>query len=153
MFLIYKHTNLENGMIYIGHTKRDAVVRWQDGHGYKSSSRFFSAIIEYGWKHFSHEIIEDNIKTKAEALQKERYWIQYYDSINPSKGYNTTLGNGNQKRVKCLETQEIFNSITEAAKWCKQKDASTISGYLHGKGFSAGRHPITNEKLHWELVD
>lgn len=52
MFLIYKHTNLENGMVYIGLTEQSVERRWRNGRGYKDNPYFFSAIVEYGWKHF-----------------------------------------------------------------------------------------------------
>ena len=59
----------------------------------------------------------------------------------------------NSKRIKCLETEEIFNSIKEAAEWCGLKSASGISDYLNGKKKSAGKHPLTKEKLHWILIN
>lgn len=54
--------------------------------------------------------------------------------------------------VKCLETQKIYTSITEAAKDMKIPNTSNISGCCQGKRKSAGKHPITGEKLHWEYV-
>lgn len=180
MFLIYKHTNLENGLVYIGYTERDASARWNEGRGYRTCPRFFSAILEYGWKHFLHEIIEDNIQSKEEALERERFWIEYYDATNPNKGYNMKNKNATvpmeaskkdrkkyefqseetkrrvqdaaRKKVKCLETEQVFDSITEACRWAGLKSVSTLSGHLHGKALSAGRHPETRQKLHWELV-
>lgn len=175
MYKIYKHTNLENGKIYIGQTEQEVEQRWQKGRGYKKSTRFFNAILEYGWKHFSHEIIEDGIKEKEKALEREQYWIHYYDSANPEKGYNMyskdstikkprkpyTYKNEETKRihasngckkVQCIETNQIFNSLSDAAKWCGLKGPSNISVYLRGKSKSAGRHPITNEKLHWKFI-
>lgn len=99
-WLIYKHTNLINGKIYIGQTKQTANNRWANGLGYNpySNSRncvFWNAIQKYGWNSFKHEIIEDNIQTKEEADKRETYWIKYFNSYigfsNPN-GYNMTLG-------------------------------------------------------------
>ena len=54
------------------------------------------------------------------------------------------------KKVICVETQEIFGCIKDAAKWCRLSSHSSISRYLNGGSKSAGRHPETHEKLHWE---
>lgn len=55
--------------------------------------------------------------------------------------------------VRCLETQQIFSSRKEAAQWCGLKSSSGISDCLSGAKKSAGKHPITKEKLHWESIN
>lgn len=60
--------------------------------------------------------------------------------------------NPSAKKVKCLETDEIFDTVKEAANWCNIGH-SDIAAYIRGKQKSAGKHPITNEKLHWEYVE
>ena len=99
-WLIYKHTNLVNGKIYIGQTKQTANNRWANGLGYNPYNNlqncvFWNAIQKYGWDNFKHEIIEDNIQTKEEADKREKYWIKHFNSyigFNNSNGYNMTLG-------------------------------------------------------------
>lgn len=59
----------------------------------------------------------------------------------------------NSVKVQCIETGQIFNSRKEAAEWCGLKSASGISEYLAGKKKSAGKHPITGEKLHWKSLN
>lgn len=59
-----------------------------------------------------------------------------------------TLGKVICKKVRCIETGEVFDSITLAAEWAGV--TSGISIYLAGKQDSAGKHPETGEKLHWE---
>lgn len=57
------------------------------------------------------------------------------------------------KLVRCIETGQIFSSTREAANWCGLKSCSPIKDYLAGRGCrSAGKHPETNEKLHWEYI-
>lgn len=57
------------------------------------------------------------------------------------------------KLVRCIETGQIFSSTREAANWCGLKSCSPIKDYLAGRGYkSAGKHPETNKKLHWEYV-
>lgn len=54
----------------------------------------------------------------------------------------------NQKKVICLETLQVFDNIIKASEWCGVARTS-ISNYLNGYSKSAGKHPITNQKLHW----
>ena len=57
------------------------------------------------------------------------------------------------KRVQCIETQQIFNSRVDAAKWCGLKSSSSITQNINGSKKSAGKHPDTGEKLHWISID
>lgn len=57
------------------------------------------------------------------------------------------------KKVKCIETGEVFKSIKEANIWSGLKSDSSkitesIKRYENRK--YAGKHPITGEKLRWE---
>lgn len=55
------------------------------------------------------------------------------------------------KKVKCLNTGEVFTNIKKASEWAIQ--ACKISECCKGKRNYAGKHPITGEKLRWEYVD
>ena len=164
MWVIYKHTNLINGKIYIGQTCQKPEDRWDYGCGYKRHNlHFYNAIKKYGWKEgFSHEIIEQNIPTLEEANEKEKYWIAYYNCKEPN-GYNLTDGgNGssghpiseeaklkisiaNGKPVRCLETGEVFHSAAEAARQLN-------IGRSHITQVCRGERSFANN-LHWEFVD
>lgn len=58
------------------------------------------------------------------------------------------------KKVYCITTGEIFNSMKSA---CEKYhiDPSSLSGHCKGRKSKngCGRHPITNELLKWEYVD
>lgn len=61
-------------------------------------------------------------------------------------------------KVKCINTQEIFLTLNAASKWCNLKSSSSITDSIKktqktGKKKSAGKHPITKEKLYWEYVE
>ena len=164
MWIIYKHTNLINGKIYIGQTCQNPEKRWDYGCGYKKHNlHFYNAIKKYGWKTgFSHEIIEKDILTVEEANEKEKYWIAFYNCKEPN-GYNQNDGGGNNigykvldatklkigkangKPVRCLETNEIFYSTAEAGRQLNIK-SSHIADVCNQK------RTITNN-LHWEYVD
>lgn len=77
-WLVYVHWIELNGVIkrYIGITHhQNPEKRWQKGNGYKShgkytksgksrkpnDSRFYNAILKYGWDNFTHEILFKNL--------------------------------------------------------------------------------------------
>lgn len=84
MIGIYKITNLINGFSYIGqsvHIER----RWQEHLRPSANSLIAKAIKVYGKENFNFEIIEEC--SQEELNYKERYWIQYYNTVTPN-GYN-----------------------------------------------------------------
>lgn len=104
-FIVYKHTNLQNGKIYIGITKYgdNPNKRWRNGYGYNKNDKFFSDIVQYGWNNFNHEILAKNLSEK-EALQIEKNLIKYYNCIE--NGYNISPGGnemGEESRKKISE--------------------------------------------------
>ena len=62
---------------------------------------------------------------------------------------------GQAKKVICIETGEIFNSCSEAAEsmGLSKNTRSHISRVCRGLEKSAGKHPITKEKLHWKYFE
>lgn len=88
-FIVYKHTNTNNGKAYIGITSMGLKKRWNNGHGYDLQPKFKHAIQKHGAKSFEHEILADNL-TKEEACALEKMFIEQYDTIN--NGYNVSIG-------------------------------------------------------------
>lgn len=62
------------------------------------------------------------------------------------------MGPKNKKTtpVRCKQTGEEFSSITEAAKYYNTSTGS-VSSSCNGHN-SAGRHPVTGDKLYWEYI-
>lgn len=56
------------------------------------------------------------------------------------------------KKVVCLETLQIFDNAKKAGEWCGVSN-KTISNHLNSYKKSAGKHPITGEKLHWQYYE
>lgn len=115
MMGIYKITNLINGKVYIGQSI-NIERRWQE-HLYQSSgcSLLKYALHKYGVDNFSFEVIEEC--RQEELNEKEKLWIQYYDSFN--NGYNLTLGGGGLVKYnveQVYETYQITKNIAETAK-------------------------------------
>lgn len=134
-YKVYMHTNKLNNKKYIGITKQPVERRWKKGWGYDKNTYIWKAIQKYGWDNFDHDILEENL-THKEANEKERYYIEYYNSSNASYGYNLTLGGdgffGMERSEKTKE--KISNSLK--GKYTKEKS------YWYGKHLS----PETIEK-------
>lgn len=88
-YCVYKHES-PSGKVYIGMTKMIPEARWKGGWGYCSQA-FYRAIQKYGWNNFKHEIIAEGL-SQEDACNKEQEMIAFYDSTNPSHGYNMTSG-------------------------------------------------------------
>ena len=92
MGYIYKIYNDINNKVYIGQTIRTIEARWEqhlrDCNNANKQRHLYNAMKKYGKEHFFIEVIEEidnNILN-----EREKYWINYYDSYN--NGYNSTLG-------------------------------------------------------------
>lgn len=182
---IYRHWLVNDKGIeknYIGQTINSLQVRWQsNGKGYlinEQDSKFAKAIRKYGWNNFTHEVIltikcETKEELKFWLNQWEAYYIEKYDSFY--NGYNSTTGGDGcllseetkQKmsdsatskiKVICLNTSEIFDSISDAYKWatgrCDVANVGTrIGACCRGEAITAYRHPDTGERLTWAYLE
>lgn len=89
MIGIYKITNLINNKVYIGQSINIA-SRWRR-HRTDANIKdtpLYQDIRKYGLNNFSFEVIEEC--TKEQLDERERFWIDKYDSYN--NGYNLTSG-------------------------------------------------------------
>lgn len=174
MYSIYKHT-APNGKVYIGQTKLPLYKRWVNGSGYSNQTVFYKDILAFGWDNIKHEVLEE-VATKEEAKERERYYILKYRSNEPEYGYNKNTNffscaspeeidkyknqykyskRANHQvvynKLICIETGEEFLTYTEAGE-AYGIDISSICKAAKGIRKSAGKHPITGEKLHWEIL-
>ena len=58
-----------------------------------------------------------------------------------------------RKQVICLNTGEIFDSLTSAAKFSGLKQATSICRCCKRERKTAGKHPITQERLRWSYYN
>lgn len=82
-------------------------------------------------------------------LHQTAYGYQWSkEKVNKMKPVSSPHG----KLVKCIETNQIFASTVEAAKWAGLKSKSGVRECCAGILKSAGKHPETGEKLHWKYI-
>lgn len=142
-YYVYKITNSVNDKVYVGMTKdtyhrmkshKTCAKRLNTNRG--KVSPLHSDMNKLGFDKFSMMVIEET-NSKSEALDREAYWIQEYNSIVPN-GYNRATYDSHgwewtdeqrqlhsenmmnhesfSKKVICLETKEVYPSLEEAGR-------------------------------------
>lgn len=142
MYKIYKHT-MPDGKCYIGQTNLDPIYkRWNYGHGYREQTAFYHDILQVGWKNIEHEILEE-VATKREATERERYYILLYRSNEPEFGYNKSTNISSLPQlhpyVRCVETGEVFENMRAAGNAYGVTNEAIRMAILKNRR-SAGKH-------------
>ena len=87
--IIYKILNKVNGKIYVGLTTKDLSRRIAE-HIKENKSYIQKALNKYGLESFDISVI-DHAEFRDTLCEKEKYWIQQFNSKSPN-GYNLTDG-------------------------------------------------------------
>lgn len=110
-----------------------------------SESKIGSLNSFYG-KHHTEEVkeklkfIKSNMSDETKRLMRENH--------ADVSGKN----NPNAKKVFCIELNQIFDTISEGAIFIGLKPSTLITSFSrHNK--SCGKHPSTNEPLHWLYLE
>lgn len=98
MIGIYCIQNLVNGKRYIGQSI-NVEARTSDIH---RNSHLNNSIKKYGIENFIVTILEEC--TIDSLDERERYWISYYQTTDPTRGYNKDSG-GNLNKILTEETR------------------------------------------------
>jgi group I intron endonuclease len=113
---IYRILNTINGKSYVG-SAIDSDSRWYF-HRYElkksihHSDHLQKAVNKYGIENFEFNVIETIENPTKELLEdRENYWIQFYDSANPEKGYNICPKAGTSLGFK--HTEETLKHLKE----------------------------------------
>ena len=118
---VYQIRNTVNGRIYVG-SSLDIAARWRE-HKYDlrmnkhRNHHLQNAYNKYGKEAFVYEVLEI-LESKESQFEREQYWIDLKEACNKKKGYNiqseVLVVPKLTKKVVCLETKEVFNSLEEA---------------------------------------
>lgn len=123
MATIYKITNKKSGLYYIGKTIRPVQVRWKqhlrDFEIYKANKKtsipLYNAFQLDGIENFTFEVIETNIPEK-DINEKEKYYINFFDSKVHHKGYNVTDGGDGGRvwsKLTIKEVEQIYKILQD----------------------------------------
>lgn len=139
MWKVYKitcktyHDKAECYKSYIGITINTVEKRFEGHCTNNNNSRFGLAIKKYGKDDWILEILEDDIKTDKEALERETFYIDKYNTfVAGGKGYNVVrhsqgrlIVNGKLICYSCDEWQPVetfsknINAKCGYGAWCK----------------------------------
>lgn len=110
----------------------------------------------YG-KHLSEETKQKIKENHADTRGEKCYWygkkLSEKHRANLSKNHANVRGanNGHAKKVRCITTGKIFDTVTEAQRYYGLKSASNISRCCRGGRKTAGELD-DGTKLEWEYV-
>jgi group I intron endonuclease len=137
MYDIYKITNNINGKIYIGCTTKGIEYRLN---GHRSSYRhkhsfLYEDMRKFGFENFSISVLEhgddDSIR-----YEREKYYIEKLNAMNPDVGYNMTIGGTGTIGYKFTEEDKKKISLAGMGRKPTERMIERIR-YLHlGKKLS-----------------
>ncbi len=116
--IIYKVTNLQNHKIYIGQTTHSLEQRRAlhlTEAKYRPRTHFQYALQKYGADSFLWEQIA-TAENREELDQLEILYIQRFDSLDPTKGYNGKTG-GSRGRNSEAVRQKISDAVRNSEKF------------------------------------
>lgn len=108
MGIIYLVENQVNHKKYVGLTTRNLEIRWKE-HTRHSSQAIDKAIQKYGKDNFTIKKIDEC--PDEELDEKEKYWIQYFNSVE--EGYNISFGGRDENMVLDLTNFEKVKNLWE----------------------------------------
>lgn len=158
MGYIYKITNIQNNKIYIGKTKYSIYNRFESHirAAFKSNRKyyFYNAIRKYGKDNFKIDLIEEC--DNSILSEREKYWISFYNSIDKSIGYNSTLGGegGDTFTYQSKERQKEISAKKSQSMTGKSRKPLTIEqrkriseGHLGQVAWNKGLTKETDERI------
>lgn len=140
MWKVYKitckiyHKKAECYKSYIGITINTVEERFVGHCASSNKAKFGFAIRKYGKDNWTLEILEDNIKTEKEALEKETFYIEKYNTlIRNNKGYNVIKNSNGREiingKLECTGPCNLWKPVEKFSKnknlqcgygqWCK----------------------------------
>lgn len=166
---VYKITSKHNNLVYIGSTSK--INNYKKWTGFKlrwlhhisslllkkhHNKKIQNIVNKHGIENLEFSIIE--ITKPENAIIREQYWIEYYDSFN--KGLNlrpkaeSNLGRKHSKETKLKQSKSISKALKE--KWSKEEHH--MKGYVmpeeHKQNLSLSKRKFSeNEilKIHIDL--
>lgn len=148
---IYKATSITTGKVYIGQSCQTLEKRMHQHlsratTNYDPNNHFHNAIRKYGFPDFVFQVIEDNIINDEVLNEREKYWIEYYNSYYD--GYNSTLGGDAGLRRDDLVITALFHEGYTTKEICEMTgyNRSTIYNSYKANGLQEENNKRKNEQ-------
>jgi group I intron endonuclease len=144
--IIYQTTNLINGKKYIGKDIKN------NPYYIGSGTLLKKAIKKYGKKNFKKEILE-YCNNKEHLVEREKYWLEYFDVENNNNFYNKTnkpFGNSglSEETKKKISKARIGKKLSEETKEKISKARTGIKSKEYKKGKNHGNYKKSKTKEH-----
>lgn len=140
--IIYKITNIDNNKVYIGQTCQDLEVR------IKAHKYYNGVISKNKMENYTIDVLEE-CDTLSDLDERERYWINHYDSIK--NGYNKYVGGSNTRtynRTYILTLPDGTEEEWKSMKAISRKYPVNYSALqvLSTKGYLGSKHKRTDNR-------
>lgn len=127
--------------------------RWKVEHPEECYQKTILPLVE-GSKKWRQEHPEEMQKVIENLQAGRKKWQEEHPEARQQQIENwQKMGSvANSKKTICLTTGEVFNSQSEAARFYSIPQTN-ISKCIKGERKSAGKHPVTQEKLVWAYME
>ena len=126
----------------------ETLQKWQKKHP-KQNEENIKKMLQVSHKYY-HDHPEEVVRVMQLVNKGKEKWQKEHPEEYAAQidQWRKAGSEANSKQIICLTTNKIFPSISEAARYYNTHQTN-ISKVLAGQRKSAGKHPLTGEKLFW----
>ena len=156
----YGWDNFQHEILYQNLTKEEASQKQYELINYYNTldSNFGYNLREGGYQGYTmvmSEETKEKISKKLKGVKKSEAWHQhrkeyYQNHPHPNEGHFGEKSAGITRKVRCIETGDVFGAIAEAERWA---GSSKIGECCRGLRQHAGTHPTKGFQLSWEYAE
>lgn len=130
---IYIIRNRINNKVYVGQTKVSIKLRFQNHLSAARHGKDYvigKAIRKYGEENFYVELLEECLA--SELNEREKYWIDFYNSTNNKFGYNMSIGGCVNRKPTYIDKSLVLQLFKEGKSVC------AIAKIIHTHPYNIG---------------